>query len=140
MAVWLRLAAEAPQCPLQLCGGSQLSAPAQLLSLLAWTTDPHKGLGSRLLLGQMADILLRYWLPWYDSILASPSSYIAESLKKTNYPHLKKRRVKMAFLMLSVMEETGQWRGQNWECGRVSQQHNLLSDDQNLLYFREKKS
>ena len=88
----------------------------------------------------MADILLRYWLPWYDSILASPSSYIAESLKKTNYPHLKKRRVKMAFLMLSVTEETGQWRGQNWECGRVSQQHNLLSDDQNLLYFREKKS
>ena len=46
----------------------------------------------------------------------------------------------MAFLMLSVMEETGQWRGQNREWGRVSQQHNLLSDDQNLLYFREKKS
>ena len=78
-----------------------------MLSFLAWTIDPHKGLGSRLLLGQMADILLRYWLPSYDSTLASPSSYIAESLKKTNYPRLKKRRVNMVFLMLSVTE--GQW-------------------------------
>ena len=33
----------------------------------------------------------------------------------------------------------GQRKGKNWELGRVSQQHNMPSDDQNLLYFEGKK-
>lgn len=39
----------------------------------------------------MADILLRYWLPWYDSVLPSPPSYISESLKKTKLSLSEKR-------------------------------------------------
>lgn len=84
----------------------------------------------------MADILLRYWLPWYDSVLPSPPSYISESLKKTKLSLSEKREGECN--SPHVVGDRGDWLMEGAELemgGRDSQQHTTLSDDQNLLHL-----